>query len=66
MKKITIVTAVAGVLAFAPLMTGCGGGAEDDANPDDDSAQQPKPGDGGEDTGGEVEGGEGEGSEVEE
>jgi len=62
MKKITIVTAVAGVLAFAPLMTGCGGGAEDDANPDDDSAQQPVPGgEGGENTGGEVgEGGEGE------
>ena len=36
-------------------MTGCGGGAEDDANPEDDSAQQPVPGaEGGEDTGGEA------------
>jgi hypothetical protein len=66
MKKITIVTAVAGVLAFAPLMTGCGEETEDDANPDDDSAQQPEPDGDGEDTGGEVtEGGEG-GSEEEE
>ena len=64
MKKITIVTAVAGVLAFAPLMTGCGGGAEDDANPEDDSAQQPVPGaEGGEDTGGEATEGGGEGEE---
>ena len=62
MKKITIVTAVAGVLALAPLMTGCGGGAEDDANPDDDEAQQPKPDEDGEDTGGEVEEGSGDGS----
>ena len=64
MKKITIVTAVAGVLAFAPLMTGCGGGAEDDVNPEDDSAQQPGPDDeGAEDTAGEVTEGGGEGSE---
>jgi len=46
MKKITIVTAVAGVLAFAPLMTGCGGGAEEDANPEDDSAQDSPEGEG--------------------
>ena len=45
MKKITIVTAVAGVLAFAPLMTGCGG-EEDDANPEDDSAQDSPEGEG--------------------
>ena len=63
MKKITIVTAVAGVLAFAPLMTGCGGGAEDDANPEDDSAQQPGPDGDGEDTAGEVTEGEGGGEE---
>ena len=62
MKKITIVTAVAGVLALAPLMVGCGAETNDDAHPDDDSAQQPKPGDGGEDTGGEVEEGSGDGS----
>ena len=61
MKKITIVTAVAGVLALAPLMTGCGEG-DDDANPDDDEAQQPMPSGDGEDTGGEVEEGSGDGS----
>ena len=58
MKKITIVTAVAGVLALAPLMVGCGAETGDDANPDDDEAQQPKPDEDGEDTGGEVEEGE--------
>jgi len=48
MKKITIVTAVAAVLALAPLMVGCGGETET-VNPDDDEAQQPVPGeDGGE------------------
>jgi len=55
MKKITIVSAVACVLALAPIMTGCGGAEAEDANPDDDEAQQPVPGaDGGEDTGGEA------------
>ena len=39
MKKITIVTAVAGVLALAPLMTGCGEG-EDDANVIDDIPEE--------------------------
>ena len=62
MKKITIVTAVAGVLALAPLMVGCGAETDDSANPDDDEAQQPKPGGGGEDTGGEVEEGSGDGT----
>ena len=66
MKKITIVTAVAGVLALAPLMVGCGAEAGDDANPDEDEAQQPAPGGGGEDTGGEVEEGSGDGTEIEE
>ena len=46
MKKITIVSAVAGVLAFAPLMTGCGGAEAEDANPDDDSAQDSPEGEG--------------------
>ena len=66
MKKITIVTAVAGVLALAPLMVGCGGETGDAANPDDDEAQQPKPDEDDEDTGGEVEEGSGDGTEIEE
>ena len=63
MKKITIVTAVAAVLALAPLMVGCGAETDDDVNPDDDDAQQPMPGGDGEDTGGEVEEGSGDGTE---
>ncbi|HIG82195.1 MAG TPA: hypothetical protein EYQ62_11240 [Verrucomicrobiales bacterium] len=59
MKKITIVTAIAAVLALAPLMVGCGAETGDDANPDDDDAQQPTPGGDGEETGGEGEGPEG-------
>ena len=43
MKKITIVSAVASVLALAPIMTGCGGAEAEDANPEDDSAQEPGP-----------------------
>jgi hypothetical protein len=66
MKKITIVTAVAAVLALAPLMMGCGTETGDDANPDEDEAQQPTPGGDGEDTGGEVEEGSGDGTEIEE
>jgi hypothetical protein len=62
MKKITIVTAVAGVLALAPLMVGCGEETET-VNPDEDEAQQPTPGGDGEDTGGEVEEGSGDGTE---
>ena len=46
MKKITIVSAVAGVLALAPIMTGCGGAEAEDANPDDDSAQDSPEGEG--------------------
>ena len=65
MKKITIVTAVASVLALAPLMVGCGEETET-VNPDEDEAQQPIPGEGGEDTGGEVEEGSGDGTEIEE
>jgi hypothetical protein len=65
MKKITIVTAVAGVLALAPLMVGCGEETET-LNPDEDEAQQPTPGGDGEDTGGEVEEGSGDGTEIEE
>ena len=45
MKKITIVTAVAGVLALAPLMTGCGEG-EDDANVIDDIPEEGEEGEG--------------------
>ena len=40
MKKITIITAVAGVLALAPLMTGCGGEAEGDDNVFDDISEE--------------------------
>ncbi len=65
MKKITIVTAVAGVLAFAPLMTGCGGGEDDDANPEDDSAQDSPEGEGDEEADN-LEVTEGEGEEEEE
>ena len=63
MKKITIVTAVAGVLALAPLMTSCGGG-EDDANVIDDIPEEEDGGEEGEE--GEFEDGSGDGSEIEE
>jgi hypothetical protein len=63
MKKITIVAAVAAVLALAPLMVGCSEETET-VNPDEDEAQQPIPGEGGgEDAGGEVEEGSGDGTE---
>ena len=60
MKKITIITAVAGVLALAPLMTGCGVEAEGDDNVIDDISEEE---DGEE---GEFEDGSGDGAEIEE
>ena len=40
MKKITIVTAIAAILAIGPLMVGCGGESADVANPEDDEADE--------------------------
>jgi hypothetical protein len=40
MKKITIVTAIAAILAVAPLMVGCGGESTDEFNPEDDEADE--------------------------
>jgi|TARA_B110000263_G_scaffold120055_1_gene104448 hypothetical protein len=57
MKKITIITAIAAIFAVSPLLVGCSGETET-ANPDDDEAQQPVPGEGGGETGGEETGGE--------
>ena len=40
MKKITIVTAIAAILAVAPLMVGCDGESADEFNPEDDEADE--------------------------
>ena len=39
MKKITIVTAIAAILAVAPLMVGCGGESADEFNPEADDME---------------------------
>ena len=39
MKKITIVTAIAAILAVAPLMVGCGDETTDEVNFNDDDSE---------------------------
>ena len=39
MKKITIVTAIAAILAIAPLMVGCGGETADEFIPEEEEEE---------------------------